>query len=524
MGIRKLDRTLECRLWGISLLRRSKWRFAAFALAIVVLSCPHLLWGQSGLEDDRVMLQGFYWESYRHGNSNFPSYGSKSWYVLVRERAADTAEGRFDLIWLPPPSYAGTRSAGYNPKEYFKLEGSYGTWGEHRALLESLLGNGVEPIADIVINHRDGSSGWADFKNPDWGVWAICRTDEAFSNPASGLTGTPDNEKGDCEESTPYRQLTYNYDSFRDIAHANSQVRKDIARYLLQLKSMGYRGWRYDMVHGYHGKWIALYNKITQPTFSVGEYDWGAHNEQRGWIWYTATAPDATGVDHLKTSSDVFDFTTFFRLKDIIPNSRYSELHGYGNGIGMVGDTTDGLPWKNRAVTFVENHDTGYRTNEDGSPQPDHKFDSFQNNWQVEQAYAQILTHPGIPCVYWKHYFEWGQDLQNKIRALINARKVAGVHAGSALFLQDNARAAGVYAARVDGRNGELYVRIGGNDQQWEPSRSGYSGYREYAQGAGWKVWVKLPENPEVQRATRRSAFPVPVYKPADQIPAPDVQ
>jgi hypothetical protein len=41
-------------------------------------------------------------------------------------------------------------------------------------------------------------------------------------------------------------------------------------------------------------------------------------------------------------------------------------------------------------------------------------FDSFANNWQVEQAYAQILTHPGAPSVYWKHYFEWGSDLQNK--------------------------------------------------------------------------------------------------------------
>jgi hypothetical protein len=46
------------------------------------------------------------------------------------------------------------------------------------------------------------------------------------------------------------------------------------------------------------------------------------------------------------------------------------------------------------------------------------------------------LTHPGVPTVFWKHYFDWGADLQNKIRALINARKVAGLHAGSALHHQ----------------------------------------------------------------------------------------
>jgi alpha-amylase len=77
-----------------------------------------------------------------------------------------------------------------------------------------------------------------------------------------------------------------------------------------------------------------------------------------------------------------------------------------------------------RRPTFAENHDTGFRTNGDGSPESGHESDSFANNWQVEQAYAFLLTHPGVPCVYWKHYFEWGQDLQNKIKALINAKVV----------------------------------------------------------------------------------------------------
>jgi len=97
----------------------------------------------------------------------------------------------------------------------------------------------------------------------------------------------------------------------------------------------------------------------------------------------------------------------------------------------------------------LENHDTGYRTNEDDTPQEGHRSDQFLNGWEVEQAYAYILTHPGIPCVYWKHYFDWGPDLQNKIAALINARKVAGVNAGSNVFHQNNAKDRGVYAAMV---------------------------------------------------------------------------
>jgi alpha-amylase len=498
-------------------------RVAMFVLLGVATGAGGPTWAQAGFDDDRVMLQGFYWESCRHGRPvQFPSFGTKRWYEIVRAQAPTIADARFDLVWLPPVSYAGEVSAGYNPREYFRLDNSYGTFAQHRAMLTALLRKGVEPVADIVINHRDGSTGWADFKNPEWGTWAICADDEAFADPHSGIAGTPADQKGNCEETATYMSgKTYAYASFRDVAHTDQRVRDDIVRYLLQLRSLGYRGWRYDMVHGYHGKWIACYNAASKPTFSVGEYDWGAHDQQRGWIWATSTNPGATGSDHLKSSSDVFDFTTYFSLK-AINDGQYAKLYGLGKGIGMVADTTDNLPWKNRAVTFAENHDVGYRTNDDGTPQSDHKFDSFANNWQVEQAYAQVLTHPGVPTVYWKHYFDWGSSLQAKIKALINARKVADVHSGSPIFLQDNARAAGVYAAEVDGRKGKLFVRIGGNDQSWQPSSSGFADYREYAAGAGWKVWVALPGNPEVQQASRRRAFPVPGYKKPSQITIPN--
>jgi alpha-amylase len=502
--------------------QRSAWpRVAALVVLFTTAAAAGgAAWAQSGFEDDRVMLQGFYWESNRFGR--LAGFGPQRWYEIVRNTAPAIADARFDLVWLPPVSYSGDSSAGYDPREYFRLDNSYGTFEQHRAMLVALLNKGVEPVADIVINHRNGSTGWADFKNPTWGTWAICATDEAFSRPESGIAGTPAAERGACEEKASYMvDTTYGYPDFRDIAHTDKRVRDDIVRYLLQLRSLGYRGWRYDMVHGYHARWIACYNAATKPTFSVGEFDWGAHNQQRGWIWNTSTTPQATGPDHLKAASDVFDFTSFYSL-EAINQGRYASLYGFGNGVGMVGDTTDGLPWKNRAVTFVENHDTGYRTNEDGTPQRDHQFDSFANGWQVEQAYAQILTHPGLPTVYWKHYFEWGSSLQTKIKALINARKVAGVHAGSPIFLQDNARAAGAYAARIDGHNGRLYVRIGGSDKDWQPSFSNYKDYREYAAGAGWKVWVALPGNPAVRQAVAHAAFPVPTYKKPAQIVIPD--
>ena len=475
---------------------------------------------QPPLADARVMLQGFYWESYRHGLQ--PGYGNRRWYEIVRQKAGAIAEAGFDLIWLPPPSWAGERSAGYNPKQYFNLSNSYGDALQQRALLVVLLQAGVEPVADIVINHRDGSAGWADFRNPSWGVWSICRSDEAFGRPESGVAGTPMNQRGNCEEPVPYRSgATTNYGDFRDIAHTDPRVRADIIRHLLQLRSIGYRGWRYDMVHGYGARWIACYNAATKPTFSVGEYDWGAHAEQRGWIWATSRQPGLSGAAHRATASNVFDFTSFFTLKSAINGGQPASLRGIGHGIGLVGDHTDGLPWRTRAVTFVENHDTGYRTNDDGTPQPGHRFDSFAKGAAVEQAYAQILTHPGVPTVYWKHYFDWGPDLQAKLRALINARKLAGVNAGSPVYPQTNATANGVYAARIDGSRGRLYVRIGGSDASWQPVASGYANSREVARGQGWAVWLALPGNPPLRLAPRHAPFPVPAVLALDRIQVP---
>jgi hypothetical protein len=78
------------------------------------------------------------------------------------------------------------------------------------------------------------------------------------------------------------------------------------------------------------------------------------------------------------------------------------------------------------------------------------------------------------------------------------------------LYVQQNARQAGVYAAAVQGRKEMLYVRNGGSDGNWQPSASGYSGFRVYGQGQGWKVWVALPGNPPVRSAPLAAALPAP--------------
>src|SRR5262245_5330618 len=104
-----------------------RWFRTTAIVLLLVFAAVSAALGQAGFDDDRVMLQGFYWESYRHGYpAKFSNYGDKHWYMIIQNLGPAIRAARFDLIWLPPPSYTGDSSAdkfsaGYNPKQYFRL-------------------------------------------------------------------------------------------------------------------------------------------------------------------------------------------------------------------------------------------------------------------------------------------------------------------------------------------------------------------------------------------------------------------
>ena len=121
---------------AVRLFSRSGLAFIVFAVAIAVAPPAR---AQAGFEDDRVMLQGFYRESSRHGYPKFPQFGSDHWYTIIKREASTIRAGRFDLAWLPPPSASGEFSAGYNSRQYFVLDNSYGDFSEHQAAVKALL-------------------------------------------------------------------------------------------------------------------------------------------------------------------------------------------------------------------------------------------------------------------------------------------------------------------------------------------------------------------------------------------------
>lgn len=467
------------------------------AIAVSWFTCGDGL-AQGEYNDNRVMMQGFMWESHQDGmqtgagGHSYEVHWTGKWYDHVKEKANELADAKFDLIWLPPPSQG--EGAGYHPQQLYEFSNNYGNHQQHQEMLNQLLEHGIEPVADLVINHRNGTGGWSTFKNPQWPSKFICSTDEFwFQDPStlnnedrltlnSGARGAPD-----------YTFSNYpNWHGARDLDHTNSQLRSEIKAYLKRLRELGYRGWRYDMVKGFAPGYIAEYNYDSQPTFAVGEY-WDANAyEVSQWI-------DGTKMygldDPAKKACSAFDFSTQERLREFINGGKYDHLPA----IHFKDGAYDGLIAVNndKSVTFLENHDTGF---------PQKQFDTFANDEKLLQAYAYLLTHPGVPCVYWKHYFEWNRG--DEIKALIKARKYAGIHSGS--YIKSEVHGAD-YVAIVGDQSQEsstLIVKIGpGFGFNVDANLWGLE-----TSGNGYAVWIRKSKKEETRQAVdaEQTPFPIP--------------
>ena len=174
--------------------------------------------------------------------NRFPQFGGKKWYEIVRDNAESIRDGRFDLVWLPPPSFAGEQQRRLQPQAIFQPRQQLRQLrAAPRHAGGAARGTASSPSPTSSSTTATASSGWADFKNPDWGTWAICRGDEAFSNaeaqrsPARPVTSAVPRRSGP-RSMHQHGGTTYEYGDFRDIDHTNKHVRRDVLKYLLQLE------------------------------------------------------------------------------------------------------------------------------------------------------------------------------------------------------------------------------------------------------------------------------------------------
>lgn len=365
-----------------------------------------------------VMLQGFYWDG----------YADSKWTVL--EQQADELSQYFDLIWVPQSGktsdyyHTKRQTMGYDPCFWLDHNSCWGTADELKKMIKTFKDKGTGIIEDVVINHKNGLTSWTDFPdetNGDYKLeWdntnfsGICQDDECNSK---GYKTIGAKDTGD------------NFDGYRDLDHTNATVQKNVKTYLdFLLKELGYAGFRYDMVKGYDPKYTGMYNTSANPTYSVGECWDGNKDVVTKWI-------NGTKVDG-KIQSAAFDFPMKYNINSAFGSGSWGTL--------LNSMLSNDNAYKRYSVTFVDNHDT-YR-------------ESTKLKTNICAANAYILTMPGTPCLFMKHW----QSNKGTLKKLITIRKAAGINNQSEIV--SVSKYSDGFVLEVKGTKGNLLLVLGKTD------------------------------------------------------------
>ncbi|WP_419709335.1 glucan 1,4-alpha-maltotetraohydrolase domain-containing protein [Pseudomonas sp. NFX224] len=337
---------------------------------------------------EEILLQGFHWNSSRNP--------TEKWYAVLTRMAGQIGNDGFTALWMPPPwndvSQWQTTSAEGGGEGYFwhsfDKSSHYGSDAQLQQAASALSQASVKVVYDIVPNHMNDKDVYSQFPRGR-NEWRHDCTQ--------------------CDEGDAFM------DGAADLNTANTAVFAAFEKELINLRDhYGAKGLRFDFVRGYAAetvdRWMQAFGN---NQFCIGEM-WKGPNEYPEGDW----RHKASWQDALKDWSDRSHCTVFdFALKERMQNGSLAE---WRHGLNGNPDPA----WRAIAVTFVDNHDTGY------SPGPN----QGQHHWPLpeerrNQAYAYILSSPGTPAVYWPDMYDWQRG--DLIRQLIRLRKEAGIKADS---------------------------------------------------------------------------------------------
>ena len=399
-----------------------------FTTAFAVLM-PLLMLGQGWPANyDGVMLQGFYWDS----------FNETRWPKL--ESQADELAEFFKLVWIPQSANCGGTSMGYDDLYWFSnYNSSFGSEDQLRSLIGTFKSKGIGTIADVVVNHRKSNNGWFGFPSEVYkGVTYSMSSTDVCSNDDGGKAQTEANRLG---VKLGNRDTGEDWDGMRDLDHTSANVQKCVTAYVkMLLEDLGYTGFRYDMTKGYSAYYTGLYNSSCNAQYSVGEYWDGNETAVKNWI-------DGTKIDGVVQSA-AFDFPFRYVIRDAANNNRWTGLSASSSkGLNMAAN------YKRYSVTFVENHDTQIRD-------VNNQQDPIRNN--IEAANAFLLSMPGTPCIFLKHWM----DYKESIKQMIYARQLAGITNMSTSFNMANSPSVNYYVQRTVGPRGSLLAAMGSTSYQ----------------------------------------------------------
>jgi alpha-amylase len=397
-----------------------------------------------------VMMQAFYWDVPAGGN----------WWNTVKGKVVAWGNAGIGSIWLPPASKAqnGGFSMGYDPADYFDFgqfnqhgstETRFGSLTELNSLITTAHTENLKVYADIVVNHNSGGASQA---NPFTGG----NTYTNFSNVSSGKfqRGYNDfypNSTGTNDEGS--------FGGFPDLSHRVPYVqdwlwkRADgVGKYYKN--TMKFDGWRFDFVKGF-GTWVVKDWNTNVGGFSVGEY-WDGNAATLEWWCDNA-------------NSSAFDFSCYYKMDEAFD----------GNNLAIL--ASGDMLWKRRpfrAVTFVSNHDT-------------------DQIWKKNLAYAYILTHEGLPQIFYRDYEEWLDKAKLNNLIWIHNNKATG---NTTVLYADNDE----YVARRNGYNGNpgliVYINNSSNWQErWVDTNWSNRVIKDFTGGSTWEPTTAADKRVKIQ-------------------------
>lgn len=461
-----------------------------------------------------VMLQGFFWDSFRpaegHSNQTMATmYGAgwgvnDEWYVPVTNwvellNQKDNIAPYIDLLWLPQSgatvcsdksvfttegeawraghngSWVCTRwgdiinnpdCMGFVPVFYldhnrgqtYEVNGTtwapksyFGTESELINLISAYKAAGTGAIEDVVANHKGGLSTWSGDDN------AADFVDEVnVIGPTTGKTYSIQwdwDENGKCIDiccDDESGRGSGNYDCGGDAGKGTWARDVDHHNPATQQKVLTYLRYLKDEL-GYIGF----------------RYDYARGFEPKHFAYYnTMVRPTFSVGEFWGTSGDImqwikgvydeggFQSAAFdFPLQEQI---RQAFNDDSGHSFRLL--KYEGLIWdyrfKRYAVTFIDNHDTFKDLPTDAS----NSNYMHRVNHQIIEANCFILAMPGTPCLFYPHFMH--PDWHDIIVRLIKARRTAGITNESTVWDPEEIGSYSI-AWRVTGEKGELYLQLG---------------------------------------------------------------
>lgn len=390
--------------------------------------------------DNKTMMQYFEWYLPENG--------------LLWERCAAQAkrlkENGVNMVWLPPAykGAAGKKSVGYDVYDTYDLgefdqKGSvatkYGTAQEYKNAVKALQNQGIEVLADVVLNHMLGAdnteevavkesaredrnreiggeeriTAWTKFDFPGrggvysdftWNASHFSGTDWDESRKRNGIfcfAGKNWNRETDSENGN------YDYLMGADLDTDNAETVRAVTEWgKWYLDTVSPDGFRLDAVKhisfDFYREWLKTMRAHSgRALFTVGEY-WS--NELPKLLHY---------LNCTENGLSLFDVPLHFAFFNA----------ACGNGNYDMRKLLDGTLLKERpenAVTFVDNHDT----------QPGQALSSFVPAWFKPIAYAFLLLRKeGIPCVFYGDYYGIPHDRIGPVKNLRKLIKIRSMYA-----------------------------------------------------------------------------------------------